>query len=70
MAGYGLADVKAGLPITADSFFDLASVSKHMTGVAILTLVEKGKLTVERPVADYLKGLPRADNHGGQRLRD
>jgi CubicO group peptidase (beta-lactamase class C family) len=60
MAGYCLADVKARLPITADSFFDLASVSKHMTGVAILTLVEKGKLTVERPVADYLKdfGVP------------
>lgn len=55
MAGYGLADVKARLPITADSFFDLASVSKHMTGVAILTLVEKGKLILERPVADYLK---------------
>src|ERR1044071_235059 len=55
MAGYGLADVKARLPITADSFFDLASVSKHMTGVAILTLAEKRKLTVERPVADYLK---------------
>lgn len=54
MAGYGLADVKAGTPITADSLFDLASVSKQMTAVAILTLVEKGKLKIERPIADYL----------------
>ena len=53
-SGYGLADMKAGTPITPDSLFDLASVSKQMTGVAILTLVEKGKLKLERPVADYI----------------
>jgi len=53
-SGYGLADMKAGTPITPDSLFDLASVSKQMTGVAILTLVEKGKLKLERPVADYV----------------
>jgi|SRR5205085_830193 len=55
MAGYGMADVKARLPITADSLFDLASVSKHMTGVAILTLMEKQKLELEQPVAEYVK---------------
>jgi len=54
MAGYGLADVKAGAPITPDSLFDLASVSKQMTGAAILTLVEKGKLKLDRPVGEYL----------------
>jgi CubicO group peptidase (beta-lactamase class C family) len=55
MAGYGLADVKAGRAITPDSLFDLASVSKQMTGVAILTLVEKGKLKLDQPVAQYLE---------------
>jgi CubicO group peptidase (beta-lactamase class C family) len=55
MAGYGLADVGARTPITADSLFDLASVSKHMAGVAILTLVEQGKLDVDRPVAEYIR---------------
>jgi CubicO group peptidase (beta-lactamase class C family) len=55
MAGYGLADVKAGTPITADSVFDLASVSKHMTGIAVLTLVEKAKLEIDKPVAEYLR---------------
>jgi len=54
MAGYGLADVKARRPITTDSLFDLASVSKQMTGVAILTLVENGKLDLARPLQDYL----------------
>jgi CubicO group peptidase (beta-lactamase class C family) len=50
-----MADVKAGVPITLDSLFDLASVSKNMTAVAILTLVEKGQLTLDQPVAHYLK---------------
>jgi CubicO group peptidase (beta-lactamase class C family) len=54
-AGYGLADVKAETPITPDSLFDLASVSKHITGVAILTLVEQGKLELDKPVSDYLE---------------
>ena len=50
-----MADVKAGMPITPDSLFDLASVSKHMTGVAILTLVEKGTLKLDQPVAHWLE---------------
>ncbi len=54
LAGYGLADVKSETPITPDSLFDLASVSKHMTGVAILTLVEQGKLDLDKPVGNYL----------------
>lgn len=55
MAGYGLADLKAGTRITPDSLFDLASVSKNMTGVAIMTLVEKGKLKLDQPVAKYVE---------------
>lgn len=55
LAGYGLADVEAKTPITADSLFDLASVSKQITGVAILTLVEQGKLQLDKPVQDYIE---------------
>ncbi|MEY2520701.1 MAG: hypothetical protein QOF24_2460 [Verrucomicrobiota bacterium] len=55
LAGYGFADLKAGARITPDSLFDLASVSKNITGVAIMTLVEKGKLKLDQPVAKYLE---------------
>jgi CubicO group peptidase (beta-lactamase class C family) len=55
LAGYGLADVKSETPITADSLFDLASVSKQITGVAILTLLEQGKLELDKPVRDYIE---------------
>src|SRR6476646_8724284 len=55
LAGYGLADLQAETPLTADSLFDLASVSKQMTGVAILTLLEQGKLELDKPVRDYIE---------------
>ena len=54
LLGYGLANVKRETVITPDSLFDLASVSKHMTAVAILTLVEQGKLKLDKPVHDYI----------------
>ena len=54
LSGFGMADVKAGKPITPDSLFDLASVSKQFTGAAILSLAEKGKLDLDAPVSTYL----------------
>ena len=50
----GLADVEARTPITPDSLFDLASLSKQITAVAILTLVESGRLDVDDEVRKYL----------------
>ena len=55
LSGYGLADIKSRAPITPDSIFDLASVSKHITGVAILTLAAQGTLD---PNAPLKKALP------------
>ena len=54
LSGFGMADVKAGKPITPDSVFDLASVSKQFTGAAILSLAEKGQLDLDAPVSTYL----------------
>ncbi|MEC4806537.1 MAG: serine hydrolase domain-containing protein [Jaaginema sp. PMC 1079.18] len=52
--GYGLRDIDAQLPITQNTLFDLASVSKQMTALGILILMERGELDVENAVTDYL----------------
>ncbi len=41
---YGLADLDTGSPCLKDSLFWIASMSKPITGVAILMLLEEGKV--------------------------
>lgn len=50
----GLADVANRLPLDEHSAFQLASVSKIFTSVAILQLKQKGKLRLDDPVKNYL----------------
>lgn len=45
--GYGLADREAKTPVRADSLFRIASLSKPLTAIAVLKLVEAGKLPLE-----------------------
>jgi CubicO group peptidase (beta-lactamase class C family) len=52
--GFGLADVTLGRPVTADTAFSLASVTKAFTATAIMTLVQDGQMALDRPVVDYL----------------
>lgn len=42
--GYGWADRAAKIPVKADSLFRIASITKSFTAVAVLKLVEEGKL--------------------------
>ena len=50
----GFADVAANRPMAAETLFWIASMTKPVTGVAILMLQDEGKLTVGDPVAKYL----------------
>jgi CubicO group peptidase (beta-lactamase class C family) len=50
----GLADVAAKRPMTPDTLFWIASMTKPVTGVALLMLQDEGKLSVTDPVAKYL----------------
>src|SRR5689334_444154 len=50
----GWADVAAKKPMTAETLFWIASMTKPVTGVAILMLQDEGKLQVTDPVARYL----------------
>ena len=49
----GLADEAAGVPLTEDSIFDLASLTKLFTGLLVMHLREEGRLDLSRPVTHY-----------------
>lgn len=53
-ATYGDADVAARAPLTPDILFDIASVGKWFTAVALLQQHEAGRLDLHAPVGDYL----------------
>jgi CubicO group peptidase (beta-lactamase class C family) len=57
-AGYGLADIESKAPVTPDTIFRIASVSKQFVATAIMMLVEEGKLGVEDPISRCLEGTP------------
>lgn len=56
--GFGYADRDSQEPVQPDSLFRLASISKPITAVAVLHLVEKGKLSLDDKVMDVLKYKP------------
>jgi CubicO group peptidase (beta-lactamase class C family) len=52
--GYGLADVKNRIPVTADSAFHVASVSKLVTATAMMQLLEVDFYKLDEPIGRYL----------------
>jgi CubicO group peptidase (beta-lactamase class C family) len=55
---YGLADRERRLPNTLDTQFNLASMGKMFTAVAVLQLVQQGKVALDAPVGRYLPNFP------------
>jgi CubicO group peptidase (beta-lactamase class C family) len=49
--GYGVADLREGKPVTADTLFPLASVSKALAGASVAALVGEGRLDWDDKVA-------------------
>jgi CubicO group peptidase (beta-lactamase class C family) len=54
MRGYGFADIATQSPVTPDSLFDLASVSKQMTALAVMLQLRDGLYTLDTPIGDIL----------------
>jgi CubicO group peptidase (beta-lactamase class C family) len=55
---FGFADIENAVPATNATRFQIASCTKAFTGVALMQLVESGKLDLAAPVSRYLEGLP------------
>jgi D-alanyl-D-alanine carboxypeptidase len=50
----GRSDVTGKVPVTPDSGFALASISKTLTAAVVLQLVEEGRLALDEPVTGHL----------------
>jgi len=66
--GFGLADRKSGRPVQPGSLFRIASLSKPVTSVAILKLVEEGRLKLDDSVAAVLGLEPEVDVERNRRV--
>jgi CubicO group peptidase (beta-lactamase class C family) len=56
--GYGLADQEAGIPNTPETIFDIGSNTKQFTAVAIMKLVDQGKLLTTDRLGELLDDVP------------
>lgn len=56
--GYGLASVELGVPASPEHVFRIGSITKQFTAVAILLLVEEGKLSLDDEVTRFFPGWP------------
>jgi len=55
---YGLADVENEVRATPETVYRIASVSKMITAIAVLQLVQSGRLSLNAPLRDYVPELP------------
>jgi CubicO group peptidase (beta-lactamase class C family) len=53
-SGYGQANTATGAPVTADTVFQVASISKSVSAWGVVRLVEQGRLDLDAPVETYL----------------
>jgi CubicO group peptidase (beta-lactamase class C family) len=56
--GYGMANLEHAVPITPSTVFDIASVSKQFAGMAISMLIERGDISLDDDVRQYIPELP------------
>ena len=50
----GSSDIESGKALTKDNVFRMASMSKPITGVAILMLIDQGKISLNDPLSKYI----------------
>jgi CubicO group peptidase (beta-lactamase class C family) len=56
--GFGMADLENSVPATTATVFRTASVAKPITGLAVMQLVENGKLKLDAPIQKYCPAFP------------
>jgi len=60
-AAFGINSAETRQPVTPETLFRIASISKPFTATLAMTLVNDGLLDLDRPIADYLPGVALTD---------
>jgi len=60
--GYGMANLELGIAITPQFVFDIGSVSKEITAMAMLLLAQDGKISLDDNIRKYLPEIPNYGN--------
>lgn len=58
---FGMADIELRVPMRPENVLQLASITKQFTSVAILMLMEQGKLSLQDPLSKFVTGFARGD---------
>ncbi|MFI5935501.1 serine hydrolase domain-containing protein [Actinoplanes sp. NPDC051494] len=66
--GFGVTDVTDPVPVDGDTVFRVASTTKTFTGTAVMRLVERGRLDLDRTVRSYLPDFRTADAGASARV--
>lgn len=56
---FGMANLELNVPMKPEHVLELASITKQFTGVAILMLMEQGKLSLQDPLSKYIADYPK-----------
>jgi len=56
--GYGMASLELGVPLTTRTVLDVGSISKQFTALAVLLLVQEGRLSLEDPLRKHFPEMP------------
>ena len=59
--GYGIADLENAVPVSRDSEFAMASITKQLTAAAILRLAESGSLGLDDDISRFVPDFPERD---------
>ncbi|WP_084351906.1 serine hydrolase domain-containing protein [Millisia brevis] len=61
LEAFGTRSLDGGAPVETGDHFRIGSITKTMTGTALLQLVAEGQVALDDPVADYLPDVPGGD---------
>jgi CubicO group peptidase (beta-lactamase class C family) len=65
----GHCDIAAARPMKADTIFAIASMTKPITGTAVMILVDEGKLSLDDPISNFIPEFKNAKLKNGDALQ-